>query len=245
MAVAAVPLLALVAYRRAFVPWHRRWGATDDEVHEPLPGDELVAEPASQVTRAITVAASPEDIWPWIVQIGADRGGFYSYDWAENLLGLGIHSADTVVGEWQERHVGDLVYADARGQAGWYVMDVRPNDSLVLKVGDVTLGRPCDRQEGAGWEFSWTFAVREGPDGKCRLLVRERVGFRNGLVRLLMAPVGTVSFVMTRKMLRGVKARAEGQRPSHGHGTRAVRAKHGTRAAPTGDGVARRRLGAR
>ncbi len=199
----------LPAVLHVFTPWQQRWGATDGEVVGPLPGDDLVAEPAVQTTRAISIAAPAAAVWPWIVQLGADRGGFYSYDWLENLFGLGIHSADRIVEDWQTRRVGDLVHADARGRGGWYVMDVRPDDVLVLKMGDVKLGRPVERHEGIGWEFLWTFAVREEANGTTRLVVRERVGFANNWVKLILAPLGPVSFVMTRKMLAGVKSRAE------------------------------------
>jgi hypothetical protein len=115
-----------VAYRRGLRPWQERWGATDEELAAPLPGDNLIAEPAGQITRAIEIAAAPEAVWPWVIQIGADRGGFYSYDWLENLFRLGIHSAGEIVPEWQERGLGELVHADAKGSNGWYVMDVQP-----------------------------------------------------------------------------------------------------------------------
>lgn len=204
-----VAVAAVGAYRRVFTPWQQQWGATDGEATGSLPGDDLVAEPAVQTTRVISIAAPAEAVWPWIVQLGADRGGFYSYDWLENLFGLGIHSADRIVEEWQTRRVGDLVPGDAKGRSGWYVMEVRPDDALVLKAGDAKLGRPVGRHEGIGWEFLWTFAVREEATGTTRLVVRERVGFANNRVRLLLAPLGPVSFVMTRRMLAGVKSRAE------------------------------------
>ena len=204
---------AVVTYRAFVRPWHERWGATDDEVHVRLAGDDLVAEPAEQCTRAISIGAPREAVWPWVVQIGADRGGFYSYDWLENLFGLGIHSADRVVPEWQQRTVGDLVYATADGSGGWYVMEVRPNDVLVLKVANVKAGRPTTRDELARWEFVWTFALREGPNGTTRLLVRERTGYGSRITQLAMAPVGLVSFVMTRRMMLGLKARVEAASP--------------------------------
>ena len=200
---------SLLLYRRVVSPWHQRWGATDAEVHEVLPGDELVREPATQATRAVTVAAAPDEVWPWMVQLGADRGGFYSYDLLENLFGLGIHSADRVVPEWQHRAVGDLVHGDARGTAGWYVMEVRPGEALVLKMANVEAGRPIRRDEGLKWEFLWTFVVRGAPEGPSRLIVRERTAFDSRLTQALLAPLGLVSFVMTQKMLRGMKARAE------------------------------------
>ncbi len=204
-----VAAAVFVAYRKAVRPWHERWGATDEEVNGHLPGDELVAEPATQSTRGITIDAAREDVWPWVIQLGADRGGFYTYDWLENLFGLGIHSADEVVPEWQQRTVGDLVYANAAGSGGWYITDVRPHEALVLKMANVEASRPAQRDELLRWEFLWTFAVKEGGGGTTRLLVRERVGFGSKVTQFLMAPVGFVSFVMTQKMMRGIKARAE------------------------------------
>lgn len=189
--------------------WQMRWGATDGEVHGALPGDALVAEPATQVTRAISIDAPPESVWPWIAQLGADRGGFYSYACLENLFGLGIHNADVIVPEWQHRSVGDLVAADAAATGGWYVMQVVPGEALVLLVGDVRTGRPLQRDTGMKWEFLWTFVVRAAPGGGSRLIVRERVAFGSRVTALVMAPIGFVSFVMTRAMLTGVKSRAE------------------------------------
>lgn len=208
-AIAGAGVGAAAAWRRWVTPWHERWGATDDEIDEALPGDQLVADPAGQVTRAITIDVPPEAVWPWVIQIGADRGGFYSYEWLENLFGLDIHNADEIVPEWQHRDVGDLVFADASGSGGWYVMQVVPGEALVLLVGDVRAGRPLQRDTGLRWEFLWTFAVRPTPDGRTRLLIRERVGFGSRFTRLVMAPLGFVSFLMTQATLRGIKARAE------------------------------------
>ncbi|MCU0311710.1 MAG: hypothetical protein MUE36_12315 [Acidimicrobiales bacterium] len=207
------------AWHRFVTPWQQRWGATDDEVHMALPGDDLVAEPADQVTRAVTVDASPGDVWPWLLQLGADRGGFYSYEALENLFGLGIHNRDVIVPEWQERAVGDLVLADAKGSGGWYVVEVVPREALVLKVADVKAGRPVRRDEQLRWEFQWTFVVRPAPGGRSRLIVRERTGFDSRLTRALMAPIGVVSFVMTQRMLRGIKTCAERSRTAEGDPT--------------------------
>ena len=209
VAAAAAAGVAAVAYRCCFDPWHQRWGATDEELGLPLPGDELLAGPAHQITRAITVEASREDVWPWLVQLGADRGGFYTYDWLENLFGLDIHNADDIVDEWQDLEVGDVVHADRAGTAGWYVVALHPCDALVLQVGDLGAGRPVRRDEKLRWESQWTFALRDDPGGGTRLLVRERVAFDSIVTRRLMAPVGPVSFVMTRGMLLGIKSRVE------------------------------------
>lgn len=204
--------VAAVVDRLWISPWQQRWGATDEEVELVLPGDALLAEPASQITRAITIDATRQDVWPWIVQLGADRGGFYTYTWLENLFRLGIHNADSIVDEWQDLRVGDVVAADRGRTGGWYVVDCRPHDALVLQVGDLDAGRPLRRDEKLRWEFQWTFALRDAPGGGTRLLVRERVAFDSLLTRMAMAPVGPVSFVMTRGMLRGIRARAERER---------------------------------
>jgi len=87
-----------------------RWGATDEEIAAVQPGDELIRDANITATRAITIRRSPDVIWPWIAQIGQGRGGFYSYDSLENLVGFDIHSADRIVPEWQTLDVGDEVH---------------------------------------------------------------------------------------------------------------------------------------
>lgn len=229
---AVVAGAAAVCYERVVRPWQQGWGATGPERAAVLPGDEEVAEPAVQVTRATTIDAEPEAVWPWIVQIGADRGGFYSYDWLENLFGLGVHSATGIVPEWQRLQVGDLVRANRAGSGGWYVVALRPTEVLALKLADTKQGLPARRDRGVGWEFLWTFAVhREGP-GRTRLVVRERVAFGRRASRWVMAPLGLVSFVMTRKMLLGIKERAE---RSEGSG-RSERPGQSERSGPSGEG---------
>ena len=220
VAVAATGGIALAADERVIRPWQERWGATDDEVATALPGDDLTAEPADEHTRAITIDAPPEQIWPWLVQLGADRGGFYSYTWLENVFGLDIHNADEIVPAWQDVSVGDVVWADRGRTGGWIVELIRPNQLLVLKVADVGRRRTARRDEGIGFEFQWTFVLRPLPTGGTRLLVRERVGFGRRVTRWVMAPVGTVSFLMTRRLLLGIKERAE-RTPSSGRCTAA------------------------
>ncbi|KJE20217.1 hypothetical protein FF36_05494 [Frankia torreyi] len=201
--------LWLAAYERVVKPWQQRWGATDDEVDASLVGDSLVAQPATQVTRAITIDAPPARVWPWIVQLGADRGGFYSYDWLENLVGLRIHSADSIVDAWQELNVGDVVYASRNRSGGWYVQELRPDEVLVLKLANLPAGRPIRRDEKLRWEFLWSFTLRPIDPNTTRLFVRERVAFDSVITRTVMAPIGLVSFVMTRRMMLGIKTRAE------------------------------------
>ena len=219
MSAASLVVAAVVGYQKTVRPWHESWGATREEVDAALPGDEQVANPASQNTRGITINVRPEQVWRWVVQLGADRGGFYSYDWLENLFGLGIHSAQQVVPDWQQRAVGDLVYANAAGAGGWYVMQAVPNHVLVLKMANVAAGQPTRRDEQLRWEFLWTFALIDVGNGTTRLLVRERTAFGSTATRMLMTPVGLVSFLMTQKMMRGIKARAEDAERSHSHET--------------------------
>jgi hypothetical protein len=107
--------LAAPGYRSLLRPWHEHWGATEAEVRSTLPGDGPVAETNSQATRAITVDTPADQVWPSVVELGADHRGFCSYDWLESLFRLGIHSADRVAPDWQQRVMGDMVYAAGTG----------------------------------------------------------------------------------------------------------------------------------
>src|SRR6266581_5299442 len=100
---------ATVVAAAVFSARQRRWGATDDEVNLTLPGDELVSHADLTATRAITIHATATQVWPWIAQLGQGRGGFYSYDFLENLVGCDIHSADRIVLEWQDVRIGDEI----------------------------------------------------------------------------------------------------------------------------------------
>ncbi len=207
--ISGVGAAAIVGWRKGFTPWQRAWGATDEELAMALPGDELTPPPVEQITRAITIAAWPEAVWPWLVQMGADRGGFYSYAWMENLFGLRIRNADRIHEEWQQLAVGDPLWGDRRLRGGWVVEQLEPNVALVLKTADPKTGRVAIRDEGIGVEFQWTFALRPASLGGTRLLIRERIAYGRRLTRWLMTPVFLVSFVMTRKMLAGIRVRAE------------------------------------
>jgi hypothetical protein len=175
-----------------------RWGATDEELNIALPGDELVTDADLTATRAVTVDSDAKGVWPWIAQLGQGRGGFYSYDFLENLVGLDIHSADRIVLEWQGIDIGDEVRFHPEG--GMTAAVVEPGRALVLRGG--MPGTPP-------FDFAWAFVVREQPDGTTRLVVRERYRYLRWWARLLVEPVEFISFVMSKRMLRGIKERAE------------------------------------
>jgi hypothetical protein len=177
------------------------WGATDQEAEGPLPGDDLIGSADVTATRAISIRASADRVWPWIAQLGQGRGGFYSYDFLENLAGCDIHSADRIVPEWQDVAVGDEVRLAP--QVGLDVAHLERGRSLVLR-GGVPVGTG-----GPPFDFTWTFALRDQPNGTTRLLVRERYAYTRPWARLIVQPTEAVSFVMSQKMLRGIRDRAE------------------------------------
>ena len=177
-----------------------RWGATDHEVAATLPGDEIVTSPDLVATRAITIHASPQTVWPWIAQVGRGRGGFYTYDRLENLVGLGIHSADKIVPAWQGVRPGDIVEL-AEG-VGLTVELAIPDRALVLR-GGIWPGRGP-----APYDFTWAWILSEQSDGT-RLVVRERYVYQRWWVPLMLEPVAVISFLMTQRMLRGIRNRAK------------------------------------
>lgn len=178
-----------------------RWGATDEEANMAVAGDELLPDADLTATRAVTVRAAAAGVWPWIAQLGQGRGGFYSYDFLENLVGCDIHSADRIVPEWQAINVGDQV--NLHPEVGLLVALVDPERVLVLR-GGVPMGRTQPP-----YDFTWAFILRPGPAGASRLLVRERYSYSRRWAPLLVEPVELISFVMSQRMLRGIRERAE------------------------------------
>jgi hypothetical protein len=195
---------AVAAYLLVVRPRYLRWGATDDEVTCALPGDDLAWESPVGSTRAVTIAAPVEDVWPWLVQIGYGRGGFYSYDWLENaFVGLllrgtpGYRSAETILPEHQRLNPGDFIPAGPPDMMGgrltdvarWKVLAVEPNRALVLE----------------GWG---AFVLEPLGDRATRLIVRSRgPGAWGHLAHYLFWE--PAHFVMERCMLLGIKERAE------------------------------------
>ena len=193
---------AAVLYVGFVRPWHLRWGATEEEARAALPGDDALSHPDLQATRGITVSASAEDVWPWIAQLGQGRGGFYSYDALENLVGVDIHSVDRIVPEWQDVAVGDPFRLAP--EVALEVIAVEPRRALVVR-GAVPMGEAL----AAPYDFVWAFVLHARPDGTTRLLVRERYRYTRRWAPLLVEPVEAISFVMTQKMLRGIRDRVE------------------------------------
>ena len=174
--------------------------ATREERARPLPGDDLIVEPIGSLTHAITIACGPHAVWPWLVQMGAGRAGWYSYDALDNAR---VPSATQVVPELQRIALGSVFPALPRVTDGFVVLGFEPGRSLVLGFPDRD-GRPL---------VTWTFLIEERPDHTTRLIVRARGarGYRfHGLPSWLSTPaVRLVHFVMERKQLFGIARRAE------------------------------------
>lgn len=168
------------------------WGATPAEASGRLPGDELLEEADGVATRAIDIQAPPKAVWPWLAQMGpAPRGGAYTYDWIENRFGLNMHSADRVLPEFQHPAPGDTIGV---GNNPMRIERAEPERVLATR--------------SASGDWVWTFVLRER-DGQTRLISRNRFRLPTLAWRVGMAPMIPGSLVMERKMLRGIKARAE------------------------------------
>jgi hypothetical protein len=179
-----------------------RWGASEAEIDLVLPGDDLLAQAHLCATRAITITATPEAIWPWIAQLGQGRGGFYSYDFLENLVGGDIHSADRIAEEWQNIGVGEQI--NLAPGFGLTVAHVDPGSALVLRG-----GIPTTTMGPSPYDFTWAFVLRPGPGATTRLLIRERYTYAHRWVAALVEPVELISLVMSHRMMHGIRQRAE------------------------------------
>ncbi len=185
-----------LAFLAALYPLLRRpiltWGATSEEAASRLPGDELLEDADGVSTRAITIDAPAASVWPWLAQMGPEpRGGAYTYDWIENLLGLNMHSAESVLPEFQQPDVGDTI---GLGSNRMRLERVEPRHVLAW------------RSEDGNWV--WTFVLEEH-DGATRLISRNRFRLPTLAARIGMLPMEPGSLVMERKMSRGIKERAE------------------------------------
>ncbi len=193
--VAVVASLGVMTYP-FWRSWCLTWGAVGDEPTRSLPGDELLADPVLVSTRAVGIAAPVRDIWPWLAQMGSGRGGVYTYDWIENLFGLHMHSVDVVLPQFQNIQVGDAQQLGNKGPV-LRVAVADPQSALVLRSDD----------------GNWVWAFCLVPEGtSTRLVSRNRIATpgapwpSRAFYRFVMEPG---SLVMERKMLQGIKERAE------------------------------------
>ena len=186
--IASAAILYQLLLRRPIL----NWGATSAEVHARLPGDELLEDADGVATRAISIDAPASAVWPWIAQMGpAPRGGAYTYDWIENLLGLDMHSSDRVLPEYQHPQVGDTL---GYGKNRMRYERVEPERLLAT------------RSEDGNWV--WSFVLDE-QNGRTRLISRNRFHLPSMAARIGMVPMEPGSLIMERRMLRGIKQRAE------------------------------------
>jgi hypothetical protein len=185
---------ALAAYVRLIRPRQLRWGATNDEVARRLPGDGDVPRPTFNATRAVTISARSEEIWPWLLQIGVGRAGWYSYDWLDNL---GHPSAKRIIPEFQDLAVGDVIPISPDGKQGLWVKAFEPNRWMLWsdQAGDTT----------------WYWGLDPLNGLQTRLITRVRMHYRwTSLMAIIFnLLVEFADIVMMRKCLLGIKRRAE------------------------------------
>src|SRR5215469_16427153 len=189
--------------------WITRWGATEVELQQKLPGDDLVPDARKRLTYAVTINTPEAAVWPWLVQIGQGRGGWYSYERIENMLGAGIHNVDHIHPEWQNLKVGDTVrmYREGGGPPPYEVAALEPEQALILGH------RLVDK--APAWGESWAFVLQKIDEHSTRLIIRERFSSSLPVALQVMNYVLTPGyFIMCRKMLLGIKQRAERTFPS-------------------------------
>jgi hypothetical protein len=196
-AIVAAPALAFAIYRLLLRKRSLAWGATEREARAALPGDELLCAADVVSTRAITIDTLPEHIWPWLVQMGGHgRGGAYTYDWIENLLGMDMHSVDHVIADLQRPEVGDEIFGSPAQSMRIEILE--PQRALVVRSSD------------GNWV--WSFVLDPVDDTHTRLISRNRFTAAGQPLPARIAwstVVDPGSLIMERKMLRGIKRRAE------------------------------------
>jgi hypothetical protein len=178
--------------------WMGRWGTTPSDLSRVMAGDGLIGDPTYSGTMAVIVNARPDDIWPWLVQMGYQRGGLYSYDWLDRLFGfLDRPSATCILPEFQHLAIGDEIPL-GRGP-GWPVAVMEARRALVL-----------DMRNMGGIDWVWQFGLYPIDEKRTRLVSRSRVRSRTVWAWLLTSAIEPAGFIMTRRMLLGLKQRAEG-----------------------------------
>ena len=180
------------------MPWMDRWGATDNEVTAGYTGDDLVPSPRITYTRAVSINATPEEIYPWIVQLGAEKGGMYSYEWFETgILQCELVNADRIHEEWQDLKVGDpmKMCPGTSGPPPYEIAIIEPNHAIVM-----------GHQDNGTWVEVWQFVLVPEKDETTRLIIRSRNAAQGWFWDLIRPG----EFIMMRGMMLGIKERAEG-----------------------------------
>lgn len=214
MTLALITILTLaVAYRFALGRRFAQCAPTSDDLTRMMLGDSIISTPTHSAMDAITIEASPGDIWPWLVQLGYQHGGLYSYDWLDRLFGfLDRPSATRVLPEFQHLAVGDTVSLGPRGELT--VAALEPLRALVFSY------------NAHGFEWVWQFGLYPLDKDRTRLVTRGQERFEKNLgTWLFMQVMKPAACIMTRRMLLGLKARAETlrrERERHGGSGRAV-----------------------
>jgi hypothetical protein len=186
--------------------YYRNWGTTKEECRMYLDGDGLITGSVVRSTEAVSIDAPAGVVWPWLVQMGQDRGGLYTYEKLENLAGLRYVNADRVHPEWQHLAPGDTIRLVPKGWMGLregialQVVEVADQQSIVLRA-----------SAGRGWDVVWSFHVIPHWDDRCRLLIRIRTPLRHPGPALVTELAGPARALMTRGMLLGIKRRAQQQ----------------------------------
>ncbi|MDQ4491885.1 hypothetical protein RBS60_16920 [Sinomonas sp. ASV486] len=210
---------AALVYWTAIRPRLKNWGATREEITGPYPGAEVVPDGERGATMAVTINAPPEKVWPWLVQLGGDRGGWYSWDRLDNG---GHPSARSIHPEWQALAVGDTVkYWTGRDGAvdAWTVAVLEANRFLGLHGLSDLRGRPLDPAKprpAAYTEGLWGFLLNELQDGETRLVIGGYQAFRPRWVSPLLSDVlfPPIVWIMQARMLRVLKRNAESPAPT-------------------------------
>ena len=191
----------------------RKWGSTEEELSRDLPGDELITDMKGWYNHAITINAAPADVWPWVVQLGQNKGGFYSYELLENIVGSKIHNADRIVPDFQDTVVGDKVMMTPKA-APYIVAAIEPGRAFVLRLRvnlknneTVSADEPLPEKYQDG---SWLFLIEETPEGTTRMITRSRNDWNQSKTNTFFYGLfGIISMVMDRKLLKGIRKRAK------------------------------------
>lgn len=207
-------LIMLACYITLFLkPLRDRWGLSKAESLRELPGDHLVKKPRSHFSHGIKINAPVEYVWPWVAQMGKDRGGFYSYEALENIAGLGIYNSETILGEFQDPKVGDIIPFGPDGGSPLVICE-KGRAMVIEHCDDLDKKSTSDPVKGSSKNFlhlSWLWYIESIDEGFTRFISRNRVNYnpsiKNRIIFKFLAE--PIIFAMDRKMCLGIKKRSE------------------------------------